>query len=56
MISLHPGTLKSKSVDQDWELDDRPPPPPPKDAKFGAMQQAAEYRKMVRFPDAAFYK
>jgi hypothetical protein len=56
MISLHPGTLKSKSMDEEWELDDRPPPPPPKDAKFGAMRQAAEYRKIVRFPDTVFIR
>jgi hypothetical protein len=52
---LHPSTFKdrSRSRDEECELDDRPPPPPPKDAKFGAMQQAREYQYVIRYPDEA---
>jgi hypothetical protein len=55
IISLHPSTFKdrSRSRDEECELDDRPPPPPPKDAKFGAMQQAREYQYVIRYPDTA---
>jgi hypothetical protein len=59
LISLHPSTFKadkSKSVDEEWELDDRPPVPPPKDEKFGAFQQAAEYRKVITYPDMALQR
>ena len=40
MISLHPTTLKGgmKTVDEEWELHDRPPPPPPKDEKFKVVR------------------
>jgi hypothetical protein len=58
MISLHPSTLRTgmKTVDEEWELDDRPPPPPPKDEKFGAIRQAMKYREVVRYPDMAYHK
>ncbi|KAF2028875.1 hypothetical protein EK21DRAFT_68843 [Setomelanomma holmii] len=58
MISLHPSTFKGdvKTVDEEWELGDRPPPPPQKDEKFGALRQAIEYREAIKYPDAAFYK
>jgi hypothetical protein len=59
IISLHPSTFKgdkSKSVDGEWELNDGPPPPPPKDDKFGAIQQALEYRRVITYPDTVFPK
>ena len=58
MISLHPSTFKgdTKSVDEEWELDDRPPPPPPKDEEFGAKYQADYYREAIKYPDMAFRK
>jgi hypothetical protein len=56
IISLHPSTLKSstKSMDQERVENLQPPPPPPKDEKFGALQQAKEYRQAIKYPDTAY--
>jgi hypothetical protein len=56
MISLHLSTFKGdeKTVDEEWELDDRPPPPPPKDEKFDVIRQATEHREVIRYPDMAY--
>tara|TARA_R110002003_G_scaffold1035_10_gene22131 strand:- start:11713 stop:12267 length:555 start_codon:yes stop_codon:yes gene_type:complete len=58
LISLHPSTFKGsvKTVDEEWELGDRPPPPPPKDEKLGALRQAIEYQSAIKYPDMAFRK
>jgi hypothetical protein len=58
MISLHPSTLRGaqKTVDEEWELEDRPPPPPPKDEKFGAIRQAMQYREVIRYPDTTYLR
>jgi hypothetical protein len=58
MISLHPGTVRGgqKTVDEEWELDDRPPPPPPKDEKYGAIRHALVYQQVIRYPDMAYGK
>jgi hypothetical protein len=56
IISLHPSTLKSsmKSMDEEWVENLHPPSPPPKDEKFGALQQAREYRQAIKYPDMAY--
>lgn len=53
LISLHPSTMKGdvKSVDEEWELDDRPPPVPPKDDVFEPIQDPPP-----RYPDTAYRK
>ena len=54
MISLHPSTFKggdTKSMDEEWELDDRPPPVPPKDDVFDAIHDPPP-----RYPDMAYRK
>jgi hypothetical protein len=55
MISLHPATFKGgvKTVDQGWELNDRPPPPPPKDDQYEARSPAGSLREGVRYPEKA---
>lgn len=55
MISLHPATYQGgmKTMDEEWELNDRPPAPPPKDEKFGATDRAASYREVIRYPQKA---
>jgi len=50
MISLHPATFNGgKTVDQGWELDDRPPPPPPKDEKY--RSPPASFREGITYPE-----
>jgi hypothetical protein len=59
MISLHPSTFNkssTRSIDEECELDDRPPPPPPKDEKFGALQQAIDYRRAIIQAEMTYHK
>ncbi|KAF1844422.1 uncharacterized protein K460DRAFT_163848 [Cucurbitaria berberidis CBS 394.84] len=54
LISLHPSTMKGegmKTMDEEWELDDRPPPVPPKDDGFGTIQDPPP-----KYPDMAHNK
>lgn len=54
MISLHPSTMKdgdTKSLDEEWELDDRPPPVPPKDDVKASIRSPPP-----RYPDNAYKK
>lgn len=54
LISLHPSTLRSRSlesVDEEWKLDDRPPPVPPKD-----NIHCSTLSQPLRYPDMSHMK